>query len=245
AATTGINFLTGTCLFSSTFLYSLYCGAVMHYSALDIGLLFLKGSFIQLLVMPLVGRFGMKLDGRLLIAWGVGMMCFSLWTNAHLSNLADEHAMVMPIFIRSLGLGFIFVPLSVLALSDLPAEKRGNAAGLFNLTRELGGSIGTAYMSFQLDRHSRAYTSSLGEHVNIWDANTLDQLQAMQGVMAGRVPDPQQSALAALSGRINLQALVRAFDDGFMELVFIFLAGMLLILLIKKAQPGVAAGAAH
>src|SRR6266568_2179330 len=109
AATTGINFLTGTCLFSSMFLYSLYCGAVMHYTALDIGLLFLKGSCIQLLVMPLVGRFGGKIDGRWLIAWGVAMMCFSLWTNAHLSNLADEHAMVMPIFIRSLGLGFIFV----------------------------------------------------------------------------------------------------------------------------------------
>ncbi len=85
AATTGINFLTGTCLFSSMFLYSLYCGAVMHYTALDIGLLFLKGSCIQLLVMPLVGRFGGKIDGRWLIAWGVAMMCFSLWTNAHLS----------------------------------------------------------------------------------------------------------------------------------------------------------------
>src|SRR5262249_40258298 len=114
SATTGINFLTGTALFSSTFLYSLYCGAVMHYTALDIGLLFLKGSFIQLLIMPMVGRFGGKIDGRLLIAWGVGMMCFSLWKNAHLSNLADEHAMIMPIFVRSLGLGFIFVPLSVL-----------------------------------------------------------------------------------------------------------------------------------
>src|SRR5262249_15375753 len=50
AAATGINFLTGTALFSSTFLFSLYCGAVMHYTALDIGILFLKGSFIQIFV---------------------------------------------------------------------------------------------------------------------------------------------------------------------------------------------------
>ena len=52
----GLNFLIGTALFGGSFLFSLYCGTVMHYSALDIGLLFLKGSWIQILIMPLVGR---------------------------------------------------------------------------------------------------------------------------------------------------------------------------------------------
>jgi DHA2 family multidrug resistance protein len=245
SAATGINFLTGTALFSSTFLFSLYSGAVMHYTAFDIGMLFLKGSAIQLLIMPLVGRFGGRVDSRFLIAFGVAMMCLSLWTNAHLQNLADEHAMVMPIFIRSLGLGFIFVPLSVVALSDLPPDKRGNAAGLFNLTRELGGSIGTAYMSFQLDRHSKAYSAYLSEHVTAWSANTLDQLQTMSGQVVGRVPDAQNAALLGLANRLGLQALVRAFNDGFMELAFIFLLGILLTLLMRKPRPDVAAGSAH
>src|SRR5215470_3479522 len=165
AAATGINFLTGTALFSSTFLFSLYCGAVMHYTALDIGILFLKGSFIQIFVMLLVGRFNGKLDQRLMIGWGVAVMCVSLWFNAHLTDLADQHAMVTPIFIRSLGLGFIFVPLAVVALSDLPAAQRGNAAGLFNLTRELGGSIGTAFMGFLVERGSHIHATYLAESV--------------------------------------------------------------------------------
>jgi len=245
AAATGINFLTGTALFSSTFLFSLYCGAVMHYSALDIGMLFLKGSFIQLLIMPLIGRFGGKFDGRVLVAFGVSVMCISLWTNGHLTALADEHAMIMPIFIRSLGLGFVFVPLSVLALSDLPPNKRGNAAGLFNLTRELGGSIGTAFMSFQLDRHSKAYYAYMSEKVNIWDSNTMDQLRQMMANLTGRVADPQAAATLALANRVNGQALVRSFNDGFMQLVFIFLFGVLLTMMMKKARSGVAAGAAH
>jgi DHA2 family multidrug resistance protein len=243
AASTGINFLIGTALFSSTFLFSLYCGAVMHYSALDIGLLFLKGSCIQLLVMPLVGKFNNSIDQRLMIAWGVVVMCVSLWLNAHLTNLADERAMIMPIFVRSLGLGFLFVPLSVVALSGLPANQRGNAAGLFNLTRELGGSIGTAFMSFQLDRTSRAYYQYLAEKVNVFDANTLDQVQAMTGRFVGQVADPRAAALRAMGGRLSAQALIRAFNDGFMQLVFVFFIGIALTALIQRAKPGAPAPA--
>src|SRR6185503_16969241 len=66
-AATGINFIVGTALFAGSFLFSLYCGTVMRYSALDIGLIFLKGSAIQLLLMPLIGRFGGKVDGRILV----------------------------------------------------------------------------------------------------------------------------------------------------------------------------------
>lgn len=241
-AATGINFLTGTALFSSSFLFSLYAGTVMHYSALDIGLLFLKGSCIQLLVFPLVGRFNGKLDQRLMIGFGVLMMCVSLWFNAHLNTQADTFAMTVPIFIRSLGLGFIFVPLSVVALSNLPPTQRGNAAGLFNLTRELGGSIGTALMSFQLDRSTKMYASYLGEKVNAWDSNTLDALGAMRGAFSGMY-DPMGTAYTALSGRITVQALVRAFNDGFMQLVFVFFLGIGLVFLIKKAQPGAPAPA--
>jgi len=246
AASTGINFLTGVALFSSTFLFSLYCGAVMHYTALDIGMLFLKGSCIQLLIMPLVGRFNGKIDQRLMIGWGVAVMCVSIWFNGHLTNQADEHAMLMPIFIRSLGLGFIFVPLSVAALYDLPPQQRGNAAGLFNLTRELGGSIGTAFMSFQLDRSSKAYFSYLSEKVNAWDANTLDQVQSMTARFVGQVPDPHAAALQALSARMSAQALIRAFNDNFIQLAFVFLLGIALTFFIKKSAPsGAAPVAAH
>jgi DHA2 family multidrug resistance protein len=64
AAATAINRLTGMVLFSGSFLFSLYCGVVMRYSALDIGLAFLKGSAIQIVIIPLIGRYGAKLDLR-------------------------------------------------------------------------------------------------------------------------------------------------------------------------------------
>jgi DHA2 family multidrug resistance protein len=152
--------------------------------------------------------------------------------------------MMMPIFIRSLGLAFLFVPLSVVALSDLPPRHRGNGAGLFNLTRELGGSIGTAFMSFQLDRTTRIHLNAISEKINQWDAGTMDQLQAMTATFNGRVADPRAAALQALYGRMNMQALVRAFDDGFMQLVVLFGLGLFLTLLIRRTSPGAAAPAA-
>ncbi|HZW90573.1 MAG TPA: DHA2 family efflux MFS transporter permease subunit, partial [Myxococcaceae bacterium] len=147
SAATALNFLVGTALFAGSFLFSLFAGTVLRYEALDIGMLFLRGSWIQLLIMPLVGRLVGKVDNRGLIAFGILWMIASLWLNGHLTQLSDTHAMTLPIFVRSLGLGFCFVPLSVVALSGLKPSERGSAAGLFNLTRELGGSIGTAWMS--------------------------------------------------------------------------------------------------
>src|SRR5258706_1117786 len=95
AAATSLNFLIGTALFAGSFLYSLYCGVVMHYQAIDIGLLFLKGSWIQLLIMPIIGRVIGKIDTRKMIALGLTGVLFSLWLNGHLGPEADTHTMLM------------------------------------------------------------------------------------------------------------------------------------------------------
>src|SRR5262249_25686068 len=155
-----------TALFAGSFLYSLYAGTVMRYSALDIGLIFLRGTWIQVLIMPLAGRLVSKMDPRPMIAIGILGSIASLWLNAQLSPMADTAAMTTPIFVRSCALGLCFVPLSVVALSGVSPEKRGSAAGLFNLTRELGGSIGLAWMSTSLDRTSKQYASDLSSHVD-------------------------------------------------------------------------------
>jgi MFS transporter, DHA2 family, multidrug resistance protein len=238
-AASGLNFLIGTALFSGGLLYSLYCGTVMHYSALDIGLLFLKGSAIQILLLPIIGKFANRVDGRYFIAWGVVMLCFSIYTNAQLANTMSQGQLIMPVLIRSLGLGFVFVPLSVVALSDLPPQQRGNAAGLFNLTRELGGSIGTAFMASMLSRHTAQQTSVLAEHVSRYDTTTLTQLGAMRGVFGS-----ETAALAVMQGRITVQAMVRAFNEGYYMLLALFALAFLLILLMKRAS-GPAPAAAH
>lgn len=245
SAATGVNFLIGTALFSGGFLYSLFCGAVMHYSALDIGLLFLKGSAIQIAIMPIIGRFGNKLDPRMMVAFGIAGMCLSLYTNGHLTNRLDEGSLILPVFIRACSMGFIFVPMSVIALSDLPPERRGNAAGLFNLTRELGGSIGTAWMSSALSRSTQLNTTLLTSHVDAYSQVTQEQLGGIQGMLAGRVFDPASAVYGIMNMRIGTQALVRAFNANFTALAFLFACSLGLVLLLKKPAPNVKVEAAH
>lgn len=238
AAATGLNFAVGMTLFSASFLFALYCGAVMHYSALDIGMLFLKGSLIQLLLLPLIGRALTRLDTRPLILLGGSAMVVSLVVNADLNQLADERAMLLPIFVRACGLGLIFAPLNVTALSDLRADVRGNAAGLFNLTRELGGSIGTAWMSTMLARHTQVQVTMLAPHVNIYDPATMDQLGLLRANLAGRVADPTAAATGILGLRIANQALIRAFNQGFMQLALIFGFALFLVFLLRRPKVG-------
>jgi len=236
AAATGLNFAVGMCLFSASFLFSLYCGVVMHYQAFDIGMLFLKGSAIQIFLPPIIGKMVSKFDTRPMILFGGCMLIWSLWVNSELTQLADEHAMLVPVFIRAVGLGFIFAPLNVTALSDIRADQRGNAAGLFNLTRELGGSIGTAWMSTMLDRHIKSHYTALSSHVTVYDPIAMEQFGFLRGSVTGKVSDPTAAASAILGLRMSTQALVRAFNHEFRTLALIFTGALALILLLRRPQ---------
>ena len=246
SAATALNFLVGTALFAGSFLFSLFAGTIMRYEALDIGMLFLRGSWIQLLIMPLVGRLVGKVDNRGLIAFGILGIIASLWLNGHLTQLADTHAMTMPIFVRSLGLGFCFVPLSVVALSGLKPSERGSAAGLFNLTRELGGSIGTAWMSTMITNSSHQFRTDLARYADPYNPLFQEQLRQAQGALA-RLPDPIQSGYALMAARLDAQALVRAFNSGFLVLAAVFALSFFLVFLLRKPKGNAAeiAAAAH
>jgi DHA2 family multidrug resistance protein len=246
AAASGLNFLIGTALFAGSFLYSLFCGTVLHYEAMDIGLLFLRGSWIQVFIMPLVGRLIGKVDTRLLIAFGTVGLVASLWLNGHLTQLADTHALTMPLFVRSLALGFAFVPLSVVALSGLSPRQRGSAAGLFNLTRELGGSIGTAWMSTMLTNNAHQFRTDLARYADPYNPLFQEQLRQAQGAVA-RLPDPIQSGYALMASRLDAQALIRAFNTGFLVLAGVFALSFVLVFFLQKPKgnPAEAAAAAH
>ena len=244
-AGTGINLLLGLALFSGSYLFSLYAGAVMHYTALDIGKIFLVAGSIQIVMMPLLGKFSGKFDGRKLLAFGILGTCVSLWMNGHLTSQASFWDLARPQMVRAFSMGFIFIPLSLITLSDLSAEQRGNATGLFNLTRELGGSIGTAWMGAALDTATKAHASHLTESVTVYNPIVQEQLAAMQAGVTGRLADPLASATSILGLRIQVQALIRAFNDGFLNVAVLFAAGVLLVFLLKRADPTVKIEGAH
>src|SRR4029077_19474475 len=96
-----------------------------------------------------------------------------------LTSLAGFGDLVQPQLLRAIGLSFVFIPASIMALSDLPGAQRGNATGLFNLTRELGGSIGTAWMGMVVTNGLRTHGAALASHVTAFDPVVQEQMTAL------------------------------------------------------------------
>ena len=236
-AGTGLNFLLGFALFGANYLFSLYCGAVMHYTALDIGRIFLVAGLAQVFLMPVLGRIANKVDPRYMLMFGVAVTTMSQLISSELTAQAGFYDLVWPNLVRSLGLGFIFIPVSIAALSDLPPQQRGNATGLFNLTRELGGSLGTAWMGKVVADGIARHSAQLGEHVTWFDPPAVEQWRQI----AKNGLDPA----ATLAHRITSQSMVMSFNDGFRMTMASIGLGLVMVLILKKAQRTGAPGGAH
>jgi DHA2 family multidrug resistance protein len=245
AAGTGLNFLTGFALFSGSFMFSLYAGSVLHYSALDIGKVFLVAGSISILMMPLIGRLGPKVDGRILLAIGVTVVAASQFVASRLTGEAGYWDAVRPNLMRSFGLGFIFIPVSVLALSGLAPAQRGNATGLFNLTRELGGSFGTALMGMLVSDGAQIHRSYLAEAINPYNPLVQSQLQQLSASVGAQTYQSASVAERLLDARVTTQALVLSFENGFRWVALAMALGLFLVLLLEKPSAGPAPVGAH
>jgi DHA2 family multidrug resistance protein len=144
--------------------------------------------------------------------------------------------MVIPNMIRSFGLGFIFIPVSVLALSDLPPSQRGNGTGLFNLTRELGGSLGTALMGMQVADDIKRFGSYLSENVTPYNPQVQDQLRQTANNVGAFTYQKQMVGESILAMKVNTQAMVLSFENGFRWTAFAMSLGFILVLLLKKPK---------
>jgi DHA2 family multidrug resistance protein len=135
------------------------------------------------------------------------------------------------------------VPLTILGVASLPAAQRPGGTALFNLTRELGASIGTAWMSTMLDRETHRAFTFITSHVTDAAAAANEQLTALQHGPGARLWDPAAGALAVLQQRIAGQALLRAFNHNFLLLALSFACAGWLIILMRRPRPGVAVDA--
>jgi len=236
-AGTTLNFLLGFALFGASYLFSLYCGAVMHYQALDIGRVFLVAGLSQVFLMPIIGKMANTVDPRYMLLFGVSMATLSQLVASELTANAAFYDLVWPNLIRSVGLGFVFIPVSVAALSDLSPQIRGGATGLFNLTRELGGSLGTAWMGKVVADGITTHSAQIGAHISIYDPITQDQ---WRGIMHAGL-DPA----AILAHRVTTESMVLSFNDGFRLTMLSIGLGLITILLLKKppARGGAPTGA--
>jgi DHA2 family multidrug resistance protein len=231
--------MVGLGLFSSMVLVALYSQKLLGYDAWTSGVVLAPGGVGNLISLVLAGRLVARMDQRLLLALGCVLNAVSLYYMSFLSLGIDYWSLAWPRFIQGLGLGFIFVPLTTLALATIRKDRLGNATAAFNVLRNLGGGIGVAMATTLLARRSQFHQSSLVSHVTLWDAETRARLAEWTARFVAQGADAftaERRATAMLYRETIAQAQTLAYIDDFWLLAVVFATIPLLIPLMRRVH---------
>src|SRR6266566_3510350 len=229
----------GVCLYATVFVLPVYLQNVRNFAANQTGLVILPGALASAFTMAFMGRLQGKFDARLSIAAGVAVFALSMWKHAHFTTDSGMSDFFWPLIFRGVGLGLIFEPITNLALADLPMSKIPNGTGLFNLMRQLGGSVGIALAATLLQRFSAIHRADLMQNVTAYSFATQARVAAIQqGLIAQGTPLSQapEKALMVLNGLVTRQALMLSFEQLFLLFGSCFVLSLPLLLLMHKPK---------
>jgi DHA2 family multidrug resistance protein len=238
-------FIVGFCLYGSIVMIPLFLQTLMGYNATMAGMVLAPGGIATLVAMPFVGAIIQRYDGRWVVLAGLILGAYSMFLMQGFTLEASYWAFVWPRVILGVALGMVFVPLTTVTLSTISKVEMGNATGIFNLLRNIGGSVGIATSATLLSRFSQFYQTNLAGHVNSFDPvaqlrfNELKQAAIARGIDAVTA---EKTALAMMYGTVQRQSGMLAYNHIFWIIGIAFLVIIPFLLLLKKPTDHSSAG---
>ncbi|HTF42804.1 MAG TPA: DHA2 family efflux MFS transporter permease subunit, partial [Terriglobales bacterium] len=227
--------LFGAAIYGLVTMLPLFYQELMGYTALNAGIAVSPRGLGAIIAMPVIGLLTARLDNRWLI--GLGFFLFALCSLAFGTvNLAiGPWSFLWAIIISGFASGMVFVPLSTTAMGTLTNEQIGNASGLYNLLRNVGGSVGISLVNTIVARHEQVHRNDLAHSLS--PSNPI--LQQRLATLERFVSNPS-SAYAILDRTLNAQARLLAYVDDFRYMALLCFACLPLVFLLKraKAKPG-------
>jgi MFS transporter, DHA2 family, multidrug resistance protein len=221
-------FIIGITYFAPLALLPLYLQDLMGYPILTAGFALAPRGLGTLMAMMGVGRLVGRLDTRVLLAIGLGLCAWAMWDMSGWTPDVSEWTVGINGVIQGAGMGFLFVPLSVITLATLAPEHRTEGAGFFNLARNLGQSMGTSVVSALLVTNTQVNHAEIGRYVtgvNRLFANPTIAHLWSPFTAAGR---------AALDATVTLQAQIIAYIDDFKLLMILTLLALPLVFFFRR-----------
>ncbi len=238
----------GFVLYGSIVLLPLLMQTVLGYSALEAGVANLPRGAASFVCMPIVGILASRLDPRRLLAVGVVVVGSSLLMLSRLSLDVGYHDFLLALVVQGSAMGLLFIPLTTITTDPIPREKMGNATSLFNLMRNIGGSVGIATVTTLLARRQQVHINELGAGVTPYSFPAQLQLGAIEDALRAAGSDPVTAARQAAGvvfGRIQQQAAMMSYNDIFLFVAVLFVATLPLVLLMRRPSHHGPPGAAH
>ena len=227
----------GFVLYGSLLLLPIFLQTLLGYPALQAGIAMAPRGLGSFLMMPLVGTVLSRFDSRKVLAVGLVGAAWTLYDLSTLNLNAGYWDIFWPQFIQGAALAMLFVPLTTATMDRIRREEMGNATSIFNLMRNVGGSVGIAAATTFLFRRQQLHTQLLGAHVNPFSMQTQNFLHALSSAMVARGSDPVtagQRAYGAIWGMVQRQAAMQAFVDTFRFMAVVFLLVLPFLLVMKR-----------
>jgi DHA2 family multidrug resistance protein len=234
-----ITGLYGFVLYGVTALLPLFLQTLLGYPALDSGLAVSPRGVGSMLSMVVAGTLAGYVDGRLLLAFGFVVFGSSSLMLSHVNLGISMASVAVPNLINGFAGGFIFVPLTTMAMGRLRKEEIGNAAGIYNLVRNIGGSIGIASVTTYLVRSSQVHQNYLAANVTTRSPAAINMIKGLEAkfCLAGfDTYTAHQKAMGELYAFLQQQASLLAYVDNFRLLGFLALLCVPIAMFFNRVQ---------
>jgi DHA2 family multidrug resistance protein len=220
-------------LYAVTFLLPQFMQQLMGYDATRAGLALSPSGLMAMVEVPLVGwLLSRGTDARRLIACGIVTMTVALWWMSQANLDVAESNMIWPRVLQMMGLGMTTVPLSTIMFRFLPTTESSNAAGIYALTRNEGGSLGIALSSTFLQRSAQRHQAYLAGHFSYGTA--IRAAQQASASLSGAAPDRMHAGLALVYAQLQRQSWLMAYMDQYKLFAYALAAMLPLVLLLKR-----------
>src|SRR3954463_6098938 len=181
AAGVSIAALLGLALYGSIFVLPIFLQNLHGLTANQTGMVILPGAIASAVTMAFVGKNANRLDARATVTIGAFLFFIAMYMLSRMTLVSGPEETFWPLILRGVGLGLIFVPLTGATMAELTVQELPQGTGMFNLTRQLGGSLGIAIMATLLTRFTTVSKALLTEHVTTMDPTSLGRLQQIMG----------------------------------------------------------------
>jgi MFS transporter, DHA2 family, multidrug resistance protein len=245
-----LSFILGFALFGTVFVYPMFVQRFLGFTATQSGAMFVPGALLTGFCMPFIGRMLQKgIPPKLLITLGFTITAgFVWWSSFLLSPVTGAGDFFLPLLLRGLGMGLLFVPLNNLTLGGLHGRDIPQAAGLSSMIRQIGGSISVALVGVFTERRTAQHRTDLLNNLDVYNPNLTERLNMYIGNFSRfgtDVSHATQQAYYVLDNAVTKQAMIITYIDVFRYMAIFVMMCVPLIVFARAYKSKVEAGAAH
>jgi DHA2 family multidrug resistance protein len=244
-----LTFILGFALFATVFIVPVFAQRLLNFTALQTGMLFLPGAGVAVCVLPLIGKMIVRgVPTQFMVVTGFLIVAVFAYRLSRLNLETGAGDFFWPVILRAIGLSFVAVPLTQLAVSGLPPRDIPQGVALNNMMRQLGGSFGIAFINTFLDHRTAAHRLDLVSQLGAGDPGTSGRLSAATRAMLAHGSSPWEAsrqALGALELTVQRQASLLSYLDAYRLVATIALCCVPIVLIAgRRSRPSPAALAA-